>query len=321
MKKIAIVATGGTIAGSGRAGMTTNYQAGTIPVKDILSSIPVVSHEFEISLFQLMSVDSNEMDIEKWCLLKKTVEELAASDVDGIVITHGTDTIEETGYFLTLTLNTEKPVVLTGAMRPATATSADGPFNLYQAIHLAGSPKAYGQGVLALFSSTIYSGRDIQKISNYKIDAFEKANTALGFMKDGDIYFNSKQTKKHTTQSVFAKMDLYHLPEVDIVPYFAGASEKLLETGSEGLVIMGSGGGNFSKKWQEKLSKLAAQGTVIVRSSRVLDGIVFGDDVFDPNHTMIASYTLTPFKSRILLMLGLAYTHNHDELQQIFTEY
>ena len=102
-------------------------------------------------------------------------------------------------------------------MRPATATSADGPFNLWQAIHLAGSSLSYGQGVLALFSSTIYSARDIQKISNYKIDAFEKANTALGFMKDDEIFFSSRQLKKHTTSSIFSSMDLSHLPEVDIV--------------------------------------------------------------------------------------------------------
>ena len=102
-------------------------------------------------------------------------------------------------------------------MRPATAPSADGPFNLWQAIYLAGSSLSYGQGVLALFSSTIYSARDIQKISNYKIDAFEKANTALGFMKDDEIFFSSRQMKKHTTSSIFSSMDLSHLPEVDIV--------------------------------------------------------------------------------------------------------
>jgi L-asparaginase len=322
MKTIAIIATGGTIAGRGASGKTTNYQAGRIPVSEILKSIPDVSDRFKISLYSLMSIDSNEMDLEQWLLLKMTVEQLAASDeVDGIVITHGTDTIEETAYFLTLTIHTEKPVVLTGAMRPATAASADGPFNLYQAICLAGSSKAIGQGVLALFSSTIYSGRDIQKISNYKIDAFDKANTALGFMKDDEIYFNTKLYKKHTCESIFSTMPLDNLPQVDIVTYFAGAKASLLDTGAQGVVIMGSGMGNYSKAWYEEMKKLNEKGVIFVRSSRVVDGIVFGDDVFDPAHICVNSLTLSAHKSRILLMLSLACTKKLSKIQEIFTEY
>lgn len=322
MKKIAIIATGGTIAGRGASGMTTNYKAGRIPVSEILRSIPDVSDRFKISLYSLMSIDSNEMGLNQWVLLKKTIEDIVASSaVDGVVITHGTDTIEETAYFLTLTLHTEKPVVLTGAMRPATAASADGPFNLYQAICLAGSSKAVGQGVLALFSSTIYSGRDIQKISNYKIDAFDKANTALGFMKDDEVYFNTTQNKKHTMGSLFSTMPLDHLPEVDIISYFAGARASLLDTGAKGIVIMGSGMGNYSKAWYEEMKILHQKGVCFVRASRVLDGIVFGDDVFDPDHICINAFTLSAHKSRILLMLSLAYTKNLEKIQEIFTEY
>ena len=182
-KKIAIIATGGTIAGSGAAGKTTNYEAGTISVDEVLASIPDVRDRVEIVLDNLFSVDSNEIDEEKWLTLTKHVDALAEKDdIDGIVITHGTDTIEETAYFLNLTVNTLKPVVLTGAMRPATATSADGPFNLFQAIMLASHSEAWGRGVMCLFSSTIYSGRDIQKISNYKIDAFDqRAFANLGY--------------------------------------------------------------------------------------------------------------------------------------------
>lgn len=320
MKKIAIIATGGTIAGSGHMGKTTNYKAGTLSVEDILASIPDIKSEFDISLFPLLSVDSNEMNITHWIALKKKIDEIS-SEFDGIVITHGTDTIEETAYFLTLTINTDKPVVLTGAMRPATATSADGPFNLWQAIHLAGSSLSYGQGVLALFSSTIYSARDIQKISNYKIDAFEKANTALGFMKDDEIFFSSRQMKKHTTSSIFSSMDLSHLPEVDIVPYYAGADSYLLHTGAKGIVVMGTGSGNFSMKWKKEIETLQKEGKFFVRSSRVIDRIVFGDEVFDPHHIMIPSLTLSPYKARILLMLGLAYTNDLDKLKEIFVQY
>lgn len=322
MKTIAIVATGGTIAGSGSAGRTTNYEAGKISVDEILASIADVRNEYNIRLIPLMSVDSNEMDDQKWILLKNTIEQLANEDVDGIVVTHGTDTIEETAYFLTLTVNTDKPVVLTGAMRPATATSADGPFNLWQAIHLAASPLAFGQGVLALFSSTIYSARNIQKISNYKIDAFEKANTALGFMKDDDIFFSSRETRIHTTQSIFAYEKFAELPRVDIVPYYAGASADLLDhTNAKGIVVMGTGSGNFSQEWIRKIAELYKKGIFFVRSSRVIDGIVFGDDVFDPNHIMIPSFTLSAYKARVLLMLALTYTTDLHLLKQIFTHY
>ena len=164
-KTIAIAATGGTIAGTGEAGKTAVYHAGEMNVESILETIPMIQNVADIETVQLFNVDSNEMDEEKWITLANQLNELAARpDIDGIVVTHGTDTLDETAYFLNLTVYTQKPVVLTGAMRPATATSADGPFNLYQAVCLAASDDARGQGVMAVFSNTIYSGRDIQKV-------------------------------------------------------------------------------------------------------------------------------------------------------------
>ncbi|MGN1391627.1 MAG: asparaginase domain-containing protein, partial [Sharpea porci] len=160
MKKIVVIATGGTIAGSGEAGKTADYRAGTIKVEEVLASIPQVKDIANIEMIQLLSVDSNEMNEQHWLALLDMINKQASrDDVDGIVVTHGTDTLEETAYFLNLTVHTVKPVVLTGAMRPATATSADGPFNLYQAIALAANDKAIGCGIMALFSSTIYSAR------------------------------------------------------------------------------------------------------------------------------------------------------------------
>ena len=162
MKTIAIVATGGTIAGTGKKGKTAAYHAGEIDIDSIIETIPEINEVAHIKEYQLMNIDSNEMTHEKWLILKNNIEEILSDDtIDGAVVTHGTDTLDETAYFLTLTLNTPKPVVLTGAMRPATATSADGPFNLYQAICLACHGESYNRGVLALFSNTIYSGRDI----------------------------------------------------------------------------------------------------------------------------------------------------------------
>ena len=175
MKNIVIIATGGTIAGSGKMGKATNYQAGKINIDEIIDSIPMINEVANLKAIQLFNVDSNEIDEQYWLILANKINELVnCDDVDGIVVTHGTDTLDETSYFLNLTIHTYKPVVLTGAMRPASATSADGPMNLYQAVCLASSDEALGHGVMALFSSTIYSGRDIQKVSNFKIDAFDQ---------------------------------------------------------------------------------------------------------------------------------------------------
>lgn len=191
MKTIAIVATGGTIAGTGQAGKTVAYHAGEMNVNEIIKSIPMLKDVADLREYQFMNIDSNEMNPSRWIELANKMNEIVLDEkIDGVVVTHGTDTLDETAYFLTLTLNTSKPVVVTGAMRPATATSADGPYNLYQAVCLAASEDAHHQGVMGLFSNTIYSGRDIQKVNNYKVDAFDqKAFGCLGYMQDQEVYF------------------------------------------------------------------------------------------------------------------------------------
>ena len=326
MKHIVVVATGGTIAGVGEKGKTVAYHAGEIKVRDILDSINVDSIA-EISEVQLMNVDSNEMSEDHWLELANTINSLVKQDdVDGIVVTHGTDTIEETAYFLNLTINSYKPVVITGAMRPATATSADGPYNLYQAIALASSDDAYGQGVMVLFSNTIYSGRDVQKVNNYKIDAFDqKAFGCLGYMQDEHVYFFSTSFKLHTFGSVFSKHLPDKLPKVGIAYYYAGADANILDYLSnthEGIVIAGSGNGNYSKEWLAMIEKCVKEkNTVFIRSSRVPLGIVFNDTVFDPNQYCIASNTLSAQKARILCSLALSQTKKTQEIKEIFEIY
>lgn len=326
MKNIVIIATGGTIAGSGELGRTTEYRAGTVDAREILNSVPQAAQLANIRLISLMAIDSNDMDTTHWLKLRNTINELAAQDdVDGIVVTHGTDTIEETAYFLSLTVNTNKPVVLTGAMRPATATSPDGPFNLYQAIALAADDQAKGCGVVCLFSSTIYSARDIVKVNNYKIDAFSSLHdyAALGYMRDADVFITSSSRTRHTTNSKFAKLTLTSLPKVAMATYYAGAPANILDTfkNFDGLVVIGTGSGNYSTAWQYKMDQLADNGLVIVRGSRVSNSIVFDEPVFDPHDHFIGNNTLTPFKSRILLMLCLSQTDNLQQIRQIFTEY
>lgn len=327
MKNIMVVATGGTIAGIGEKGKTVAYHAGEISVEDILKSIPSVEKIAHIQEIQLFNVDSNEIDEMKWLVLAKKINELIQSEkIDGIVVTHGTDTIEETAYFLSLAVHSDKPVVITGAMRPATATSADGPYNLYQAIALASSEQSKGQGVMVLFSNTIYSGRDIQKVNNYKIDAFDqKAFGCLGYMQDEHVYFFSKTFKYHTYQSIFSKNLPDALPKVGIAYFYAGADPYILDylaQNHEGIVIAGSGNGNYSQKWLNRINELSESKQIIfVRASRVPLGIVFSDHVFDPHEQCIASNTLSAQKARILLSLALSITHDKQQIKEIFENY
>ena len=327
MKNIVIVATGGTIAGIGEKGKTVAYHAGEIEVSDILASIPDVNHIANISSIQLMNVDSNEMNVDGWMILANKINELVSSDgVDGVVVTHGTDTIEETAYFLNLCVHTTKPIVVTGAMRPASATSADGPYNLYQAIALASNEEAHSQGVMVLFSNTIYSGRDVQKVNNYKIDAFDqKSFGCLGYMQDEKVYFFSMTFKQHTFGSMFSGKILKTLPNVAICYFYAGASPDVLEYHAkcnDGIVIAGSGNGNYSKAWMKKIEECYEKyGTIFVRSSRVPLGIVFNDHVFDPKELCVAANTLSAQKARILLMLSLSETRDIKQIKEIFDRY
>ncbi len=326
MKTIAIVATGGTIAGTGEQGKAVAYHAGEMNVSEIIESIPMINEVAHIKEYQIMNVDSNEMNPLKWITLANTINDIIKDDhIDGIVVTHGTDTLDETSYFLTLTLNTSKPIVITGAMRPATATSADGPYNLYQAVCLAACDDAKKQGVMGLFSSTIYSGRDIQKINNYKIDAFDQKDFGcLGYMQDEEVYFFSRSFKIHTFQSRFSQKKLETLPEVAIAYFYAGASSQVLYDMAihhQGIVIVGSGNGNYNQEWLSAINDLSQKGIVFVRASRVSHGIVFDDEIFDPYQYCIAANTLSAQKARVLLMLALSQTNDHQEIVDIFNEY
>lgn len=326
MKNIAIVATGGTIAGTGQLGKTVAYRAGEMSVDKIIDSIPIIKEIANIHEYQLMSVDSNEMGPQNWIILANKINEIVKDEnIDGVVVTHGTDTLDETAYFLTLTLNTSKPVVITGAMRPATATSADGPYNLYQAVCLATHEAAYHQGVMGLFSNTIYSGRDIQKVNNYKIDAFDqKAFGCLGYMQDNEVYFFTCSFKLHTLGSRFSKKQLTDLPPIAIAYFYGGAPAQMLydlAKHHQGIVIAGSGNGNYSQEWLKAIEDLSQKGIVFARASRVSQGIVFNDYIFDPQQYCIVANTLSAQKARVLLMLALSQTHDRDEIKEIFNEY
>lgn len=322
MKTIAIISTGGTIAGSGSV---ANYKAGQIDIESILSSIPQIEEVANVKVIDFASKDSNDITEQDWLEIRKLCHALEKDpDIDGIVITHGTDTFEETAFFLNLTLQNRKPVVMTGAMRPASAMSADGPMNLYQAVALAADPQSYKAGVLCVFSDTIYSGRDICKVNSLKTDAFTMGEAgALGIMLDTSVYFQNMPYRKHTYESLFAHLDFSKLPKVGIFYVHTGADSNMLTwmlDHYDGIVLAGSGSGNYSHEILDVIESY--QGDCrIVRASRLFSGVAFDSPTFDPNEKMIPAYKLSPHKARILLMVALMYTQDINHLKTLFEMY
>lgn len=320
-----MIATGGTIAGSGKIGVSAQYRAGTLSVDDIVESIPQIRDLAELEMIPFCSKDSNDITQDDWLQLKQLTERAASNpDIDGIVITHGTDTLEETAFFLNLTLNTSKPVVMTGAMRPATATSADGPMNLYQAVALAADPMAEGMGVLCVIGDSIYSGRDLTKINSIKTDAFEIADPgSMGYMQDDKAYLIHKPYRRHTFYSRFAQDTPMLDKSVAIYYVHSSCNPELLKymlDHYDGVVLAGTGAGNYPKVIQDVVEGYEG-GCVLVRTSRLLEGAAFESPVFDPEHVCVPAHRLSPHKARILLMLGLSAGLDKSELAQLYREY
>lgn len=324
-KRIAIITTGGTIAGSGKPGEAGVYEAGKLSVSEIVRSIPQVNYLADLVMIPVTSVDSNDITTGDYRMIRALVRDLEKDEnIDGIVITHGTDTLEESAFFLNLILDVHKPVVMTGAMRPATATSADGPLNLYQAIALAGDPRARDMGVLAVFSNTIYSGRDMIKTNSIKTDAFTHNEFGvMGYMQDANVFLFHKPFIPHTHLSAFRNTSLDHLPSVEIFYVHMESDPELLKwmlDRYDGVVLAGTGSGNYSRAIQEVVESSRGQCT-IVRSSHLMEGTVFDSPVFDPNKIAIPSYKLNPHKARLLLMLCLQEGMSQEKIRDIFSRY
>ena len=324
-KRIAVIATGGTIAGSGKIGEAGLYKAGTLSVQSILSSIPQIEELADLHLETVCSKDSNDISMEDLCAIKSAAERFEQDpSIDGIVITHGTDTLEETAFFLNLVLNVTKPVVMTGAMRPATAASADGPMNLYQAVALAADCKAAKMGVLAVLSDTIYSGRDLTKVNSIKTDAFEVGDPGpIGYMQDGRVYLIHSPYRRHTFYSRFSCPIPEKLASVEIFYVHAQSDPELLRYMLErydGVVLAGSGSGNYSGEIEDIIESYEGPCTII-RASRLIEGAAFDSPVFDPKEKTIPAHRLSPHKARILLQMGLSSSCSKEELRRLFLEY
>ena len=322
-KRIVLLATGGTIAGSGTPGITTDYQPGTIDVTSLIQSVPGLDSLADITGEQIANVNSDDITIKDWFTLVNRINTLGLQeDIDGFVITHGTDTLEETAFFLNLTVKIDKPVVITGSMRPATALSADGPFNLYQAVALASSDEAKGMGVLTVYSDAVFSARYVQKVSTFHTNAFSSDDFGcLGYIRDHRPFFYNFPLKLHTTQTVFNTTELQTLPKIPIVYFYVDATPEILDImleHSDGLIIAGAGSGEISNAWIKELKALSSCGKPVVVTSRIDSGIVINNNLPE---NCITGDTLNPQKARILLMLALTKTKNIERIRQMFTIY
>jgi L-asparaginase len=325
---IVILATGGTIAGAAATGTQPGYTSGAVTIDAMLAAVPGTKDLANIKGEQISNVGSQDMSFDIMLTLAKRINQLlAAGDVDGIVVTHGTDTMEETAYFLNLVVKGDKPVVMVGSMRPSTAVSADGPLNLYNAVGVASDPNTKGRGVLVVMNDWIHAAHSLTKTSTTAIQTFMSPLRGLvGVANYGkNDYFNTPRWK-HTTQSEFDIANVTRLPRVDIVFACADMPADLIDAsvanGAKGIVIAGVGNGNMNKASLEAAARAVKKGVVVVRSTRVATGTVGRNvEVNDDELGFVASDELNPQKSRILLSLALLKPRKTAEIQNLFTSY
>jgi len=328
LPRVIILATGGTIAGVGASSDRAGYEAGKIPVDQLVGAIPTVKKIATITGEQISSVGSQDMTIEIWKKLAVRINEIIAKkEADGIVVTHGTDTQEETAYFLDLVVPSSMPVVLTGSMRPSTAISADGPKNLYDAITVAIDPKSKGRGVLVSFNEGIFDGREVMKMSTTFTNAFGSPNTgAIGHAYDGKVEYYANAVREKDPKSPVTITADTKLARVDIVYMYADAPpdmiDMLVAKKVDGIVIAGVGNGNFNKAYMDAVKRAVAAGVIVCRASRAPSGrVLLHDEIDDDKLGTIVSDDLTPQKARVLLMLALTKTKDKKQLQQLFFTY
>ena len=319
--KVVILATGGTIAGVGDAGKSAGYRPGTLTAEDLISAVPELADVAPIEAIQVCNVNSDDITASVWIELANKISELSKDpDISGFVITHGTDTMEETAYFLNLTVKTDKPVVITGSMRPSTSISADGPMNLYESVCVAASDEAVGKGVLVVFSDLIFTARSVTKTSTYDVMAISAGETgACGVVRDGTVYFYEESVKCHTTSTEFDVSALDSLPKVSVIYFSVDMDPGILRYAAEhsdGIVIAGAGAGEFSEGYIEVINSLKIP---VVISSRIGDGIIIPANLLCDG--TIAADNLPPQKAAVLLRLALTKTKAVSEIQEMFFKY
>jgi L-asparaginase len=327
-----VLSTGGTIAGSGSSSTDlSNYKPGAILGDQLVKAVPQIAQIADVRVEQIVNVRSSDLTIENWLMLAKRIQAIITETpaVSGFVITSGTNTLEETAYFLNLTVRSDKPVVLVGAMRPATAISADGPLNLLNAVRTAIAPESRGKGGLIVLNDEINAARDTTKTNTLRVETFRAPELGiLGYIDEDKISYYRATTKRHTASSEFDVTNLTSLPKVTILYSYIEADATLIQaaikSGARGVVFAGTGNGTLTAPEAAVVKEVnampAAARPVLVRSSRVGNGRVTPTAEYEPLG-LVAADTLTPQKARILLMLALTKTNDVKEIRRIFSEY
>ena len=325
---IVILATGGTIAGAAATGTQSGYTSGAVTIDAMIKAVPGITDLANIKGEQIANVGSQDMSFDILLKVAKRINELAkTNDVDGIVITHGTDTMEESAFFLNLTVKTDKPVVMVGSMRPSTAVSADGPLNLFNAVAVAADPKAKGRGVLVVMNDWIHGAHSLTKTSTTDVQTFMSPVRGLvGVTSYGKNDFYASPEWPHTTKTEFDISQATKLPRVDVLMAYVDMGPEQIDAavagGAKGIVIAGVGNGNMTKAAAEACANAVKKGVVVVRSSRVPTGLVGRNvEIDDDKNGFIASDELNPQKSRILLSLALLKNSSAKDVQTMFMTY
>jgi len=324
MKNIVILATGGTIAGAGEQGKDIGYKSGSIKAQTLIDAIPELKNVANICVEQVCNINSDDVTSEIWIALAKRIQELLLrDDVDGIVIMHGTDTMEETAFFLSLTLGgsapsaaeiAAKPVIMTGSMRPATAAEPDGPANLLFAVKSVVEMSAKNDAtVYVAFAGKLMDARLVQKIHANDLDAFAELSSRTSF-RDRHLV-NAKKS--------FNILNLRELPRVTVLYFNADADAEFVRFAAErsaGLIIAGAGAGEFSRAWADAITDAVAEKKIpVVISTRINRGRIVPEQLLVPG--TIAAYDLPPAKAAVLMRLALTVTNDPAEIRKIYQMY
>ncbi|PRS59957.1 type II asparaginase [Bacillus pumilus] len=327
LSNIKVLATGGTIAGSSDSDTdTTGYKSGSLGIDKVIASVPQLKDIANVTGEQVANVGSENVDDALLLKLAKRVNKLLNDDqVDGIVITHGTDTLEETAYFLHLVVKSDKPVVVVGSMRPASAISADGPLNLYHAVKIASTKEAKGKGVMVTLNDRIASARFITKTNTTTTDSFKSLEQGyIGEIAGEVVSFYNEPTRKHTSESEFDVSKIKELPQVDILYGYQNDQKYMydaaVKAGAKGIVVAAAGNGTMSTEAIKGATDAVKKDVVLVRSSRAGSGIVTHEKMDDEHH-FVSSDSLNPQKARILLMLALTKTKDPSKVQAYYEKY
>src|SRR5438105_65734 len=318
---VKVIATGGTIA---------NTPSGRLHAGEVADAIPALKKVARLEVEEVIRVGSSAISVDNWLTLARRINEILAREpeVKGVVVTHGSNTVEETAYFLSLTVKSEKPVVLTAAQRQFSTLSSDSAKNFLQAVRVAAADDARGKGALVVTNDLINAARDVSKNISYRLETYSSRDIgALGFVDEDEVTFYRAPLKPHTTQAPFDVTGLQKLPRVDIIYSYAGADGALIDAAitqakAEGLVIAGFPTGSGTPAMDEAVKRVLAKGVPVVMTNRGGIGRVTETAArAGEKRPLIYGDNLTPQKARILLMLALTKTRHPPELQKIFETY